>query len=80
MYLVFSCAALQQDICVCVCVCVKENGANQAIVMKKKLFKEKNDELFFIYSNRIYVFHILHVCVGDEEQNNRRIIIIILQV
>jgi len=43
---------------------VKEKGANQTIVTIFFLFKEKNDEFFFISSNRTCVFHFLHVCVG----------------
>ncbi len=61
MYLVFSCAHSNKT---CVCVCVKEKGANQTIVTIFFLFKEKNDEFFFISSNRTCVFHFLHVCVG----------------
>jgi hypothetical protein len=63
MYLVFSCASFHQDICVC--LCLKEKGANQTIVTIYFLFKEKNDKLFFISSNRTCVFHLLHVCVWE---------------
>lgn len=43
-FLCFTCIPSTKHLCVC--VCVKEKGANQTIVMKKNLFKEKNDKLF----------------------------------